>query len=126
MHLFGFFKKKKVRYECLDARAWVSVPPDFFLLPRLDLSGGKKGVLLIFERMSGVCVYKGERALITPSSPTPRASISQGCVIIVSTHPPKHPVNLNQKEHTNTSTHTNTHTHTKLLWSECVLSSAHN
>lgn len=58
-YLFGFYFN--IRYECLDARAWVSVPPDFFLLPRLDLSGGKKGVLLIFERMSGVCMKERER-----------------------------------------------------------------
>lgn len=65
MHLFGFFTFLafffNISYDCLDARAWVSVLPDFVLLPRLDLSGGKKGVLLIFERMSGVCMKERER-----------------------------------------------------------------
>lgn len=69
-------------------------------------------MLLIFARMSGVCacVCETERALITPSSPTPRASISQVCIIIVSTQPPKHPVNLNQKEQTNAHVHMHTNT----------------
>ncbi len=87
-------------------------------------------MLLIFARMSGVCmsvcvcmcacvcVCVTERALITPSSPTPRADISQVCVIIVNTQPPKHPVNLNQKEE-HTHSHVHMHTNTK---NYCVLS----
>lgn len=86
-----------------------------FPIPSLD-SRGKRCVANLCKNVRCVCVCvcahvcRTERALITPSSPTQRASISQVCVIIVNTHPPKHPVSLNQKEHINAHVYTHTQT----------------
>lgn len=82
----------------------------YFPQPKIEFHGKKKArVANLYKNVRCVRVGVRVRALITPSSPTSRADISEVRVIIVSTQPPKHPVNLNQKR---THTYTCMQTHT--------------